>query len=551
MAKKNNKKQNGGGQQFLSDDHFVRQRVRQLEIGECYRGCGIFECGEDTVIVTRKHTGGRISASFYLVDAWCTGIKKSFIRLRMEEFELEEMIEQFDVDSCSYEEAHNLIYGAIEFAAEAGIEPCKEFALTKYFLEEDTEEIPLIEYEFGKDGKHCLVAHSKLEASKYLPLLRKNLGENGFDFFIKGGQNELGSTSNVESKVFTTEDLLRQVDKKTITELALKIGFSIDSSLDADEVRRQYRQTMLANPERLLASLSTEELAILLNMKEGYYPGKGLPINSYHHFLSLVILLFAHIKYDEDDNPIIYLATDFAEKILPLVTDENIAKYAEYRTVELFVEGLANLYGYVSLSEVFKNLKKLLKTNKDKNARNALDEVYNHSLSLRMMYYYDEEGSLADNQKDLDEKIFFSTRFGWKNQEKQRRLIRNASNVVSNHKEYTIDEILSAGNCALPIIPNTASEEFKQYLVSMGVDEDDFNDICFEIWFFAMHEGDPVHHGITYRNYFNDTIVRELKRQRPNSFSETEAMGQLGNYVNHLPRWTLKGHSSSEIQSVE
>ena len=36
-------------------------------------------------------------------------------------------------------------------------------------LEEDDDKIPLIEYEYGKDGKHTLVAHSGLEASRYLP----------------------------------------------------------------------------------------------------------------------------------------------------------------------------------------------------------------------------------------------------------------------------------------------------------------------------------------------------------------------------------------------
>lgn len=547
MAKKNNKKQNGGRQQFLSDDQFVRQRIRQLEIGECYRGSGIFECGEDAVIVTRKHTGGRISTGFYLVDAWCTGIKKSFFHLRMEDFELEEMIEQFNVDPCTYEEAHNLIYGAIEFAAEAGIEPCKEFALTKYFLEEDTEEIPLIEYEFGKDGKHFLVSHSKLEASKYLPSLRKNLGDNGFDFIIEDGEMDSGNTSDVESEIFTTEDLLRRLDKKAIVELAFHIGFSIDSSLDASEVRKQYLQTILANPDHLLSSLSTEDYSILLEIKDGYYPGKGLSIHSYHHFLSLVALQFARMEFDENDDPIIYLATDFAAKILPLVTEKNLAEYATYRMIELFIEGLANLYGYVSLSEVFSNLKKLLDTKKDKKVRETLDEVYNHSFNLRMMYYYDKEGLLSNGKKDIDENIYFSTRFGWKDQEKLRRAIRNADNSVSGFKEYTVDEIIAAGSSALPIFPNAASEEFKQYLVSIGVDEDDFNDICFEIWFFAMHEGDPVHHRVSYKTYF-DTIIKELIREHPNSFSKTEAMEQLDNYVNHLPQWTLKGYSHNEVQ---
>ena len=52
-------------------------------------------------------------------------------------------------------------------------------------LEEDTDEIPLIEYEYGRDGKHFLVANDNLEASRYLPLLDENLGEGNYTFVVR------------------------------------------------------------------------------------------------------------------------------------------------------------------------------------------------------------------------------------------------------------------------------------------------------------------------------------------------------------------------------
>ena len=57
---------------------------------------------------------------------------------------------------CSYEEAHNLVWGSIAYAEEAGIAPDKSFRLTQYILDEETDDVPLIEYEYGKDGKHFL-----------------------------------------------------------------------------------------------------------------------------------------------------------------------------------------------------------------------------------------------------------------------------------------------------------------------------------------------------------------------------------------------------------
>lgn len=189
MAKKKQKKPQG--QQFLSPKEYVKQRVRTLEIGKCYVSEDIAEYGEGHIIVIRRHTGGRVSFAFFLVDIYCLGVKGSFYRLRMDGDEADELFNGMDnLRECSYHEAHNRIYGAIAFAEEAGIEPDKSFALTQYFLEEDTDDIPLIEYEFGKDGQHFLVARTRLEASRYLPLLKKNLGEGNFMYVVADDDSE-------------------------------------------------------------------------------------------------------------------------------------------------------------------------------------------------------------------------------------------------------------------------------------------------------------------------------------------------------------------------
>lgn len=145
----------------------------------------MFEHGEGHVIVTRRHTGGKVTVGFYLVDLYCTGVKDTYYRFGMEQYELDEIIDQYDMfEPCTYDEAHNLIYGSIAFAEEAGIQPHKDFGLTQYILEEDDEHIPLIDYEYGRDGKHCLICHTQLEAKRYLPLLEKNLGVGNFDYII-------------------------------------------------------------------------------------------------------------------------------------------------------------------------------------------------------------------------------------------------------------------------------------------------------------------------------------------------------------------------------
>lgn len=193
MSKKKTKKK-AQQQTFLSPVNYLKEKARTLEIGKCYMTDDIMEIGEGQVVVTRLHKSGKTSVAIYMVDTYCLGVKDSVFKLRMDEFELANLLSHISIalglHEVTYNEAHNMVYGAIAFAEEAGIKPHKNFSWTQYMLEEDTDEIPLIEFEYGKDGKHFLVAHSNIEANKYLPTLRKNLGDN-FDYVIDDGDSYL------------------------------------------------------------------------------------------------------------------------------------------------------------------------------------------------------------------------------------------------------------------------------------------------------------------------------------------------------------------------
>ena len=189
MAKKSKNKKNAG-QQPLSPERFLKEKARGLEIGKCYVSRDMKKYGEGHVVVSRLHKGGKVSVAFYLVDIYCLGVKDTFYKLRMDDYEYEKILwtlQSENVEECTYEEAHNWVYGAVAFAEEAGIQPHKTFNLTQYMLKEDTDDVPLMEFEFGKNGKHFLVAHSNLEASKYLPTMKAHLGEN-FEVLIEDGE---------------------------------------------------------------------------------------------------------------------------------------------------------------------------------------------------------------------------------------------------------------------------------------------------------------------------------------------------------------------------
>ncbi|MDR0793323.1 MAG: hypothetical protein LBE82_08430 [Chitinophagaceae bacterium] len=157
MAKKNPQKV----VPFLSPENYIRQKSKTLPIYKCFINKEWEEAREANIVITRKHVTGNVTVCVYLVDLYCLGIKDSFFNFNIpyEEFE-----ERFKMDrnrgafliETSYELVHNIIYAGIEFAEKYGFQPCKEFtSVTEFFLEEDTDDIPLMEIACGneKDGK--------------------------------------------------------------------------------------------------------------------------------------------------------------------------------------------------------------------------------------------------------------------------------------------------------------------------------------------------------------------------------------------------------------
>lgn len=184
MATKKKKKTVNNGP-ALSPARLIKERMRGLEIGHCYCSNTFEEGGEGIVVVSRRHKGDKISFCVFLVDTYCLGLRKAFWEVRSSEMVLDNYLHQArDIRQCNYNEAHNWIYGAIAWAEDAGITPCKEWSLAQYFLEEDTDDVPLLELPFGQNGKHFLFANSQAELNRYIPTLRKNLGDD-FDYVLQ------------------------------------------------------------------------------------------------------------------------------------------------------------------------------------------------------------------------------------------------------------------------------------------------------------------------------------------------------------------------------
>lgn len=188
MAQKKGKSK-GGQRPPLSPKKYIKEKGRTLPLGKCYITSDWKEQGVSQIIVTRVRPAGNLAIAIFLTDTFCLGVKDIMLNHNLPPYEFEELLESMQqsigIEEITYNEAHNIIFGAIEWAEEGGIAPHKDFAIAQYLLEEDNDDVPLIEYEFGRNGKHFLVVTSRPEEKRYIATLRKNLGEN-FDYSIIG-----------------------------------------------------------------------------------------------------------------------------------------------------------------------------------------------------------------------------------------------------------------------------------------------------------------------------------------------------------------------------
>ncbi|MDE6576720.1 MAG: hypothetical protein K2K58_00915, partial [Muribaculaceae bacterium] len=152
---------------------------------KCFISKNYDKAGEAHVIISRVRGNGKLSVAHFLIDLWCLGVKDAFGNVNMEKDNFEKYLKGIDIlKETEYDFVHNLIYGAIEFAEEGDIEPVPAFDIWEGMLAEDNDDIPLIEMEFGKDGKHFLITEPGSPSSLLIPKLKSKLGENFSYMFI-------------------------------------------------------------------------------------------------------------------------------------------------------------------------------------------------------------------------------------------------------------------------------------------------------------------------------------------------------------------------------
>lgn len=174
-----------------SPENYIRTKGRTLPIHDCLVNQDWRSNGLANIMVVRRHPAGNFTVGMYLVDLLCLGVKDTHFLFNLVEEEYNRLVAESKsmagFINVSYTLVHNIIYSALQFAEDYGLKPHKDFALTKYLIEEDTDKIKLMDIECGKDGKPMLVLNpdNKAKDSKAIPILEKTAGPGNY-YVVEG-----------------------------------------------------------------------------------------------------------------------------------------------------------------------------------------------------------------------------------------------------------------------------------------------------------------------------------------------------------------------------
>ena len=223
--------------QILSPENYIRQKSRNLPISKCYVNKDWDASKLCQATIVREHASGNVTACRYLVDLGCLGIKDTHYLFNVPWEDIEEKLNQqkeygVDYTEASYELIHNIIYSALEFAEDYGFKPHRDFtSVTSYFLEEDTDDIPIIPVECGGDDGNPLYVNSGIDSpsrvKQILAQLDKTAGKGNYHYILNvdGLEEEDNEDIDEEEENEVVKDIKQmggEERKKQFIELFMK-----------------------------------------------------------------------------------------------------------------------------------------------------------------------------------------------------------------------------------------------------------------------------------------------------------------------------------------
>lgn len=164
--------------------------ARKFPVYECLINSSWNESGLADILISRRQPDGNLLFGVYLVDLFCLGLKNTFCNADFPVSNYKtglrsKMCREHEMVECPLPLAHRIIYGSIEYAAQFGFKPNKDFKLSQYVLEDKNSIEPCEAIEFGKDGKPFFVAGPDDNAERIIKQLESIVGKGNFEFMYR------------------------------------------------------------------------------------------------------------------------------------------------------------------------------------------------------------------------------------------------------------------------------------------------------------------------------------------------------------------------------
>src|SRR5260221_8918392 len=165
----------------------IIRRAREFPLYECWINANwqTDDLGLVQIVLARQQPDGDICFGVYLVDKFCLGLKNTFARAGFSRARYHDEVpgkifREMKSMQCPVELAHQVIYASIDYAAQFGFSPEKDYALTQYLLAPRGELDEPYDLTFGKNGKPFFVAGPIDNEESILQQLEETAGSRNY-----------------------------------------------------------------------------------------------------------------------------------------------------------------------------------------------------------------------------------------------------------------------------------------------------------------------------------------------------------------------------------
>lgn len=167
---------------------YILEKGRTCPIDQCLVADGYDDMGLTICLLIRKQPGGKYMFVNLMIDRYCLGVKNAFSNCNFDSKQIEELKEKMlnvgEIQTVDPVYFHNLVYAAVDFAAEIGFEPPKDFALAEKILDPDLIDDGIDKIEVGKDGKPLFINGPYDSVDTIIATLNRNLGEGNYEILL-------------------------------------------------------------------------------------------------------------------------------------------------------------------------------------------------------------------------------------------------------------------------------------------------------------------------------------------------------------------------------